>query len=66
MACFKCGSIMEYPSSSFEKLGEEIARNSGFDICTIRLEIGGVCKKCRVISLTAGAALGKYSARRLV
>lgn len=53
MACFKCGGVMEYTSGSFEKLKEEIARSSGFDIRVIRLEVGGICKKCRASSRTA-------------
>ena len=47
MACFRCGSILEYASSSFEKLRQEIARQSGFQIRVVRLEIGGLCKRCR-------------------
>jgi Fur family transcriptional regulator, ferric uptake regulator len=47
IACFNCGSVMEYTSALFEKLKEEIARRSGFDIRAIRLEVGGVCEKCR-------------------
>jgi Fur family ferric uptake transcriptional regulator len=47
MACFRCGAIMEYTSSSFEKLKDEMARQSGFEIRVIRLEVGGFCKKCR-------------------
>jgi Fur family transcriptional regulator, ferric uptake regulator len=47
MACFQCGAVMEYTSASFEKLREEIAQRSGFDIRAIRLEAGGICKKCR-------------------
>ena len=47
MACFRCGAIMEYASSSFEKLRKEMMRRSGFEIRAIRLEVGGVCKKCR-------------------
>jgi Fur family ferric uptake transcriptional regulator len=47
MACFKCGAVMEYTSGSFERLKEEIARQSGFEIRAIRLEVGGVCKACR-------------------
>lgn len=47
MACFECGAVMEYTSSSFEKLKEEIARRSRFEIRAIRLEVGGVCEKCR-------------------
>jgi Fe2+ or Zn2+ uptake regulation protein len=38
---------MEYTSSSFEKLKDEMAKQSGFEIRVIRLEVGGFCKKCR-------------------
>lgn len=47
MACFRCGAIMEYASSSFEKLKEEMAKQSGFQIRVVRLELGGFCKRCR-------------------
>ena len=47
MACFRCGAIMEYASSSFEKLKEEMARQSGFQIRVVRLEVGGFCKQCQ-------------------
>ena len=47
MACFRCGSIMEYASSSLEQLKEEMAAQSGFRIRVMRLEVGGLCKRCR-------------------
>jgi Fur family transcriptional regulator, ferric uptake regulator len=47
MACFRCGAIVEYASSSFEKLKEEMAKHSGFQIRVVRLEVGGLCKRCR-------------------
>jgi len=47
MACFRCGAIMEYTSAAFEKLKEDIAAQSGFQIRVVRLEVGGFCKKCR-------------------
>jgi Fur family ferric uptake transcriptional regulator len=47
MACFRCGAIMEYASSSFEKLKGEMAAQSGFQIRVVRLEVGGFCKRCR-------------------
>ena len=46
MACFQCGAIMEYTSSSLEKLKEEMAKRSGFQIRILRLEVGGLCQKC--------------------
>ncbi len=50
MACLRCGAIMEYASSSFEKLKEEMAKQSGFQIRVVRLEVGGFCKLCRKAS----------------
>jgi Fur family ferric uptake transcriptional regulator len=47
LACFRCGSILEYTSPSFEALKKEIASGSGFEIAVIRLEVGGRCRKCR-------------------
>lgn len=47
MACFRCGAIMEYTSSSFEKLKAEMAKQSGFQIRVVRLEVGGCCKQCQ-------------------
>jgi Fur family ferric uptake transcriptional regulator len=47
MACFRCGAIMEYASSSFEKLKKEMIRESGFQIRVVRLEAGGICKRCQ-------------------
>jgi Fur family transcriptional regulator, ferric uptake regulator len=50
MACFKCGAVMEFTSALFEKLKVEMARRSRFEIRAIRLEVGGVCRKCRTAS----------------
>ncbi len=47
MACFRCGAIMEYASSSFERLKKEMAQQSGFQIRVVRLEVGGICKRCQ-------------------
>ncbi|MGO9403286.1 MAG: Fur family transcriptional regulator [Terriglobales bacterium] len=47
MACFRCGAIMEYASSSFEKLKKEMIKESGFQIRVMRLEAGGFCKRCQ-------------------
>src|SRR5580692_1872079 len=47
MAGFKCGAIMEYASTSFEKLKKDIIKQSGFQIRVVRLEVGGFCKRCQ-------------------
>ena len=47
MACFRCGAIMEYASSSFESLKLEMAEQTGFQIRAVRLEVGGLCRRCQ-------------------
>jgi Fur family ferric uptake transcriptional regulator len=47
MACFRRGAIMECTSSAFEKLKEDMAAQSGFQIRVVRLEVGGFCNKCQ-------------------
>lgn len=46
LACFECGKIEEFTSPVFERLKGEIARQSGFQIKVVRLEVGGLCKAC--------------------
>ncbi len=46
LACFECGRIEEFTSPVFERLKSEIARQSGFQIQVVRLEVGGLCKAC--------------------
>jgi Fur family ferric uptake transcriptional regulator len=50
MACFRCGAIMEYASPSFEKLKKDIVKQSGFQIRVVRLEVGGLCKRCQKVA----------------
>ena len=50
MACFRCGAITEYASSSFEKLKQEMAKQSGFEIRVVRLEVGGLCERCQKVA----------------
>ena len=47
MACFRCGAIMEYAGPAFERLKQDMARQSGFNIRVVRLEVGGICKACQ-------------------
>jgi Fe2+ or Zn2+ uptake regulation protein len=47
LACFECGAIIEYRSSSFEKLKAEIAKESWFQIQVARFELGGLFERCR-------------------
>jgi Fur family ferric uptake transcriptional regulator len=47
MACFRCGAIIEYAGPAFERLKEDMAKQTEFLIRVARLEVGGVCKRCR-------------------
>lgn len=46
LACFGCGEIKEFASPSFERLKQEIAAKNQFEIQVMRLEVGGLCKRC--------------------
>jgi Fur family ferric uptake transcriptional regulator len=46
LACFNCGEIEEFTSPTFERLKREIAEENEFDIKVMRLEVGGLCKRC--------------------
>lgn len=46
LACFGCGRIQELANSIFERLKNEVSRQSGFAIHVTRLEMGGYCRLC--------------------
>jgi Fur family ferric uptake transcriptional regulator len=46
LACFECGRIAEFESSLFDRLKQEIAREQGFNIGVVRMEVGGKCGNC--------------------
>ena len=46
MACFRCGKIEEFTSPLFEHLKTEIAKQTGFAVRVVRLEVGGACRVC--------------------
>jgi Fur family ferric uptake transcriptional regulator len=47
LACFQCGGIEEFETPLFEELKAEIAREKGFEIQVVRMEVGGRCSSCR-------------------
>jgi Fur family ferric uptake transcriptional regulator len=49
LACLRCGRVEESTTPLFEKLKGEMARQSGFEIQVVRLEVGGLCKACAKI-----------------
>jgi len=47
MICTQCGLIMEFENCDIEKLQEQVAARHGFTITTHKLELYGLCNKCR-------------------
>lgn len=47
MACLRCGKIIEFVSDGFEKLKQQVERDSRFHVLVSRLEMGGYCATCR-------------------
>lgn len=46
LACFRCGVIEELDSPTFQRLKREIAAQNDFEIQVLRLEVGGLCRRC--------------------
>ena len=47
LVCTRCGAIMEFENETIEKLQAEVARNHGFTIMNHKLELYGICAKCK-------------------
>ena len=47
LACLRCGRILEFESSLFEKLKGQIEREQQFRIKVVRVEAGGLCDRCQ-------------------
>ncbi len=47
LICTNCGRFVEIISPEIEELQEKIARENGFRLRRHRLELYGICKKCR-------------------
>jgi Fur family ferric uptake transcriptional regulator len=45
--CKYCGTIIEFHSTSIERLQLEVARQFGFTVVDHELQLFGVCKSCR-------------------
>ena len=63
LACFRCGSIVEYASPAFEALKTEIATENSFQVEVTRLELGGVCSNCGEVEKVGGNRKSKISGR---
>ena len=47
ITCLRCGNVIEFESSLFERLKGQIQRECEFEISVTRMEVGGHCAKCR-------------------
>lgn len=45
--CTKCGDICEFENDSIEKLQESVARKLGFKLTSHKMELYGLCPKCK-------------------
>jgi Fur family ferric uptake transcriptional regulator len=50
LVCTGCNEIIEFENEAIEKLQEEVAARHGFTIKSHKLEIYGLCAKCRPVS----------------
>jgi Fur family ferric uptake transcriptional regulator len=47
LICTSCGRLMEVLDPEIEKLQEKLAKTRGFQIRSHKLEIYGICRRCR-------------------
>ncbi len=47
LVCTHCGAIAEFENETIEKLQDEVAKSHDFVIETHKLELYGICAKCR-------------------
>lgn len=47
LVCIKCGTIIEFTNPAIEKIQKKIAINYKFTVTDHKLEIYGLCQKCK-------------------
>ena len=47
LLCTRCGEVREFSNEAIEKLQDEIAESHGYLVHTHKLELYGICPKCR-------------------
>lgn len=45
--CTKCGAIREFENNTIEKLQEAVAKKCGFQLTSHKMELYGLCQRCR-------------------
>jgi Fur family transcriptional regulator, ferric uptake regulator len=47
LRCLQCGNIIEFKDDNLDQLTEKLAQQFEFDIKGLKLDIVGICPKCR-------------------
>jgi Fur family transcriptional regulator, ferric uptake regulator len=47
LVCTRCGAVQEFENEAIERLQQEVAEKFGYLVETHKLEMYGVCPKCR-------------------
>ncbi|HKZ17544.1 MAG TPA: transcriptional repressor [Geobacteraceae bacterium] len=47
LVCTRCGEVQEFSNEAIEKLQDKIAEDHGYLVHTHKLELYGICSKCR-------------------
>lgn len=50
LICNHCGVIIEFENDAIEELQEKIAKQHGFKLMYHKMELYGLCRKCRGVS----------------
>lgn len=49
LICRRCGRIIEFENDKIERLQKDVARRYGFHVSAHKLELYGMCRKCRKV-----------------
>lgn len=55
LICRRCGKIIEFENDEIERLQKNVARKYGFRVSTHKLELYGICKRCRTAIRNQGS-----------
>jgi len=47
LICTRCGAVQEFQNEAIEELQQEVAEQFAFQVETHKLELYGICSKCR-------------------
>ncbi len=65
LVCTRCGDIQEFENPAIERLQEEVAAARGFAVAYHRLELYGLCARCRAGEKGPEKSLDEQSGSRV-